>query len=903
MTDLATQRADRDLLVFELEQAGAKPGRKANMFCCPWHHDENPSLSVYQDTDGAWKFKCHGCDIGGDVFDVIAKASGKALESVLRDFGGKTDTRLDSTQQKPATSRETRFFANSEAVAQTYSTLEASFQYSDPETKRLDLLVIRYRATNGKKVFAQYHTTSRGITPGAPEKPWPIYNRARVKQSPKVVVCYSSDTEILTECGWTPFPSLSTNQSVAQWNIQTEEIIFKRPIAVQVFDFDGQLAHFKSDWCDLLVTPDHRMAWKRKGCRKKVWRADDLHGYGIWFPVSGKYDGDRPQLTVPQIQLLAAFQNDGCDVHNRGYNSSIFTWNLKKLRKIERLRRLLNECGIGFTEQEFNSTPGWRLFTIRKAHAKWLYKPMSPGMILWDLCSKNTFLDELQYWDGDSCTNNSMRFFTAKKIEADVISAMAATSGWGVIQRLDPRRGRENYVVNLKRNTTWRSFLNIPSNNLIEYSGKVFCCTTETGFVIIRRNGKVTIAGNCEGEKCVHALHDIGLIATTSPCGAGKAEYADWTLLAGKSVWLWPDYDVNGLAHMNDVAKILEKLKPRPRLYWIDPKVLCLSEKQDVVDFLAQNAEDTTVEQKRILIEQVMDAAEPLGASRELGDLLEDTIAGRRKAIKWPWSLLSRLGRALLPGTVTLLCGDPGATKSFVLMQSLMFWCDAGEEVAVYELEDTRADHMLRALTQRIGDGKLLDTEWVAVNAQQVRAYHDEQAEYMDGFGASIWQAPDGVAKLDTVAAWVEDRAREGRRIIAVDPITAADPGKDVWVGDLNFIMRCKKAISKSKSSLILITHPKKGKQGIGLDDLAGGAAYQRLSQTVIWIEWHDEILHGSFCDAGGVYEHDYNRTFHLRKTRNGPGQGTKLGYFFDRQTMRMQEVGVLRKDGKKGNK
>ena len=55
-----------------------------------------------------------------------------------------------------------------------------------------------------------------------------------------------------------------------------------------------------------------------------------------------------------------------------------------------------------------------------------------------------------------------------------------------------------------------------------------------------------------EGEKCVHALHNCGIVAITSPAGAGKARHADWTPLAGKNCVLWPDKDESGRAHMKD---------------------------------------------------------------------------------------------------------------------------------------------------------------------------------------------------------------------------------------------------------------------------------------------------------------------------------------------------------------
>ena len=86
-----------------------------------------------------------------------------------------------------------------------------------------------------------------------------------------------------------------------------------------------------------------------------------------------------------------------------------------------------------------------------------------------------------------------------------------------------------------------------------------------------------------EGEKCVKALRAIGVVGTTSPCGAGKGEHCDWTPLAGKTIFLWPDNDENGIAHMRAVSAILEKLKPTPSLIWLDPASLDLPPKHDRV--------------------------------------------------------------------------------------------------------------------------------------------------------------------------------------------------------------------------------------------------------------------------------------------------------------------------------
>ena len=214
-----------------------------------------------------------------------------------------------------------------------------------------------------------------------------------------------------------------------------------------------------------------------------------------------------------------------------------------------------------------------------------------------------------------------------------------------------------------------------------------------------------------EGEKAIHALHGVGIAATTSPGGAGKAGYADWQPLAGKSCILWPDHDPPGIAHMQDVAQILQQRQPPAQASWSDPALLRLDAKGDATDFI-EALTDASPEAKRAAVEQVVASAVPLGPGRELAELVEATVSGGRRSLDWPWRLLGRLTR-VMPGTVALLCGEGGVSKSFLVLQAAAWWHELGRRVALYELEGTRAEHLQRALAQRAGSSALTDDNWL----------------------------------------------------------------------------------------------------------------------------------------------------------------------------------------------
>ncbi|MBA3707417.1 MAG: AAA family ATPase [Planctomycetes bacterium] len=398
--------------------------------------------------------------------------------------------------------------------------------------------------------------------------------------------------------------------------------------------------------------------------------------------------------------------------------------------------------------------------------------------------------------------------------------------------------------------------------------------------------GRVVVV---EGEKCVHALHSLGIVATTSPCGAGKAEHADWSPLSGKDVILWPDHDDPGAKHMADVQRMLDALPNPPRLSIVDPVTLGLAAKGDAADLILTFGGDRL--QASNVVNEFIEDARPLGASGDVERLLEDAIAGRRKVIPWPWPMLTALSRSLLPGTVTVLCGDPGCGKSFFLLEAAAAWHSMGESVALLEMEEDRAYHLRRVLAQQAHKGALFDEAWTAGHPAEVRELFARHRSFLDEFGRKIFDCPKAMTMAE-VATWVENRAAAGARLIIVDPLTAAITGEKSWSDDHNFMLRAKDAAKKFGASVLLAIHPKKGNKGrtLGLDDIAGGAAYQRLAQSILWLESHS-VPKSVMIDGRHV---EVNRSIAILKARNGPGHGARIGFSFEGHALRFAERGII---------
>jgi hypothetical protein len=104
----------------------------------------------------------------------------------------------------------------------------------------------------------------------------------------------------------------------------------------------------------------------------------------------------------------------------------------------------------------------------------------------------------------------------------------------------------------------------------------------------------------CEGEKAADAARGIGFAATTSAGGSQAAGKTDWTPLAGKEVWILPDYDPPGRKYAEAAAATLRTLNPPAVVKIID--LPGLPEKGDIADWIDAHG----------------DAAEPDGMRDEL---------------------------------------------------------------------------------------------------------------------------------------------------------------------------------------------------------------------------------------------------------------------------------------------
>lgn len=332
--------------------------------------------------------------------------------------------------------------------------------------------------------------------------------------------CVDSETEYLTPTGWRKISQYEGGE-VAQYHPETGRIEFVTPDRYVKLPCP-EMVRIKTKYgIDQLLSPEHRVLLRRyqkADDTEVVSAAELLARHDAW--VSGqkvpRRDGKIPYskscipvtfsveggaglaLTDAQLRVQVAVMADG----HFANGTTRCVMRLKKLRKIERMRELLDTAGIPYDDKACGSAEGFRVIRF---NAPWRVKEFDARF--WEASRDQLYLitDEVMRWDGSiSQTKPTERFSTLSRASADFVQYAYAATGRTARVMSQERRGKIEYNVQVRHSGgplllasngsdgTHRSVMSVePSTDGFKY-----CFMVPSTFLLFRRNGCIFASGN-----------------------------------------------------------------------------------------------------------------------------------------------------------------------------------------------------------------------------------------------------------------------------------------------------------------------------------------------------------------------------------------------------------------------
>jgi hypothetical protein len=394
-----------------------------------------------------------------------------------------------------------------------------------------------------------------------------------------------------------------------------------------------------------------------------------------------------------------------------------------------------------------------------------------------------------------------------------------------------------------------------------------------------------------EGEKCVRALTQLGFVSTTGSGGASNALAQDYSPLAGKTVFLWGDYDEPGNRYMEQVREKLLELSPTPTVYIVDIEALELPAHGDVVDLIDRvKAEGGTAEDIKIQVELALSEADESSRLESLETLLDDMRTGRYKNFPiYDMPILTNEARMLLNKKIGVMYGNAGFGKSLFISKTADDLVLRGYKVARLQLEDELELHLLRSFAQQAHRSDIAAPEFHEANPEESERLYSEYKRTLDTIAASVMSGENDDWNVDKLLKWVETKLKSGVELIIIDPVSVIMTDK-VWLDSHKLVWGLKRLLAQYPNGrVLLVAHPNDN------GEVGGGKAYRRFCHTLLILNKFKTPKEVTVINARGAQEIvTAEASIGISKTRYGKGNGLEIAVKLNPETLCIEELGVI---------
>lgn len=424
--------------------------------------------------------------------------------------------------------------------------------YIDAHTEMADRNIVRDKFKRGEyKVVANVGTLTTGVD-------WDVrcIILARPTKS-EMLFCLDSETEILTSHGWMGMGEIRAGDCVAacdgpntkagRWSRVTGVVQRSMTESESWVEYKAPRANFR-------VTDRHRMIFRgalERGDGFRIAEASEMAACkgGAYLPTAVHFQQSGTPLTDDELYFVGMMMADGTWTSTAGSISQ----SERHPEIITRIESCLKGCGIGYAKRRVVPSPSdsmcerfprWVFYFSAgkpKPHGAlgkpkfgnelkapyefvvgttgyrhllpYLDKDMAPALMQMSKSQFIIFLSGL--WDGDGAkklgvdyTPRSLEICSSRPMLMDRLQALCAINGMTANVRTENGASRSTpiHLITIT-DKDWRSCGGYSAKGKggrpqIEVkpatNEMVWCVESESGTIVTRRRGKVTVMGNCQ---------------------------------------------------------------------------------------------------------------------------------------------------------------------------------------------------------------------------------------------------------------------------------------------------------------------------------------------------------------------------------------------------------------------
>lgn len=350
--------------------------------------------------------------------------------------------------------------------------------------------------------------------------------------------CYDEQTEILTREGFINIKHINELSKIAWIDSKSGKFIkFSEPVSLIKSDGEHTVYHYTGNDVDLKVTDGHRIYGSlirsqkdRSGPLKmELFEAnrntryqDKTLGQSCFKMVSKTFGSTTNDVVLPEYnqydlgRLFGFFIGDG--YIQPGARKKVH-FRLKKQRKINYLKGLARTLNLEFESTGITHRVGSDEINLADIFKDLFYNEQKYKTIHRDIftCSQelvNGLFDGLKNSDG-SIKRKTWIYSTASSELKDRIIELGALFGYGftISHTINPKNKNQDtsFILNL---TTKNYILCNDSRkrkvDILKENATYYCVNINDNVLIVRRNGKIVLSGNCSPAEHVACCIDDG---------------------------------------------------------------------------------------------------------------------------------------------------------------------------------------------------------------------------------------------------------------------------------------------------------------------------------------------------------------------------------------------------------